>query len=78
MKAVEKHFATREILRNTLPTCERMCDNQILLKRGDTLSKLVCEAPDTLLVLKDGLVLKLLLPIDNNHDYLLITFITKC
>ena len=54
-----------------------MCNKQILLKRGDALSKLAFEAPDTLLVLKDRLVLKLGLPNDNNHDYLLITFISR-
>ena len=33
-----------------------MCDNQILLKRGEAMSKISCEPPDTLFVLKDRLV----------------------
>ena len=33
-----------------------MCNNQILLKRGEAMSKISCEPPDTLFVLKDRLV----------------------
>ena len=45
-----------------------MCDNQILLKRGEAMSKIFCEPPDTLFVLKDRLVRYIIVACDIDYQ----------
>ena len=45
-----------------------MCDNQILLKRGEAMSKIFCEPPDTLFVLKDRLVRYIIVACDLDYQ----------
>ena len=45
-----------------------MCENQILLKRGKAMSKISCEPPDTLFVLKNRLVRYIIVACDLDYQ----------
>ena len=64
-KAMSKILINQKSEQTQIPS---MCENQILLKRGEAMSKISCEPPDTLFVLKDRLVRYIIVACDLDYQ----------
>ena len=64
-KAMSKILINHKSEETQIPS---MCENQILLKRGEAMSKISCEPPDTLFVLKDRLVRYIIVACDIDYQ----------